>query len=308
MKKRRQFIVLVAAIGLLITFCAPPQWLFTRVVSPVICPGAVYAVNTSEQMVALTIDDGPDLRVGETNSTSQILNVLRSHNQAHPDLPAHATFFLIGEQVRTREAAQNGALDAVTARIIEEGHEIGNHLETDSASILLGDRFASEFDATHQQLVPYAQSPGSRYPQVSWFRPGTGWCDRAMINTLSQRDAYLSQQGVPNIALGSVWPYDTALSWPAFSRWFIRHNIQPGSIIILHDSDSWGDRTTQVLQEVLQDLTQRSYSVVPLSKLLSHGQPVALSQGFPEPVERVRERLATGLEMLRLRLRQTGEQ
>ena len=107
MNKRRRvitsFILSAVAVTLLAVFVSPPQWLLTRVLSPVICPGAVYAVNTSARMAALTIDDGPDLRPDEANSTLRILDVLRSHNQAHPELPAHATFFLIGEQVKTRE-------------------------------------------------------------------------------------------------------------------------------------------------------------------------------------------------------------
>ncbi|NER78538.1 MAG: polysaccharide deacetylase family protein [Leptolyngbya sp. SIO1D8] len=283
----------------------PPPWILTRGLAPVICPGAVYAVNTPEKIVALTIDDGPDLRIGSGNSTIQILDVLQQAN-SNADLGnqtiAHATFFLIGNQVKRRESFNQDRWDIVTARIIKDGHEIGNHMAEDNASILLGDRFSQTFQATHQQLMPYAQLPESQYPQVSWLRPGVGWCDRPMIREVSRQGSYLSSDGNANIALGSVWPYDTFQTWPAFSQWFIRHNIRPGSIIVLHDGEQWGDRTAQVLQKLLPDLVKKSYKVVPLSQLLEHGEPVVLSPGFPQPIEAIRRFIVIRLEHLRLRL------
>ncbi|MBE7383536.1 MAG: polysaccharide deacetylase family protein [Leptolyngbya sp. SIO1E4] len=298
---RRRIIGIAAIIvGLLGLIFNPPQWLFTRVLSPVVCPGAVYAVNTPEKIVALTIDDGPDLRLGDANSTTQILDVLQQHNQQETEFTAHATFFLIGNQVKQRETLNHTPLDAVTARIIQDGHEIGNHMAEDGATILLGDRFFQAFDDTHQRLMAYAQLPESQYAQVRWLRPGVGWCDLPMIRTVSQQETYLSRSGAPNIALGSIWPYDTAQSGAAFSRWFIRHNLRPGAIIILHDSGSWGDRTAQVLEGLLQDLAQRAYTIVPLSQLLERGEPVALSQGFPQPIEAMRTAIVVGVERIRL--------
>ena len=298
---RKALIILVVFLGGLAFTCGPPQWLFTRVLSPVICPGAVYAVGTSEKVVALTIDDGPDLRLGTTNSTTRILDILQHHNQQVPKYSAHATFFLIGNQVRQRELLNGGQLDPIISHIIEAGHEIGNHMANDGATILLTDWFYPQFDETHQRLTPYAQLPGSRYAQVSWFRPGVGWCDRSMVKQISQNPKYSSGKGFNHIALGSVWPYDTLQPWPVVSRWFIRRNIRPGSIIILHDGGSRGDRTAQVLEGLLQDLSKREYRLVPLSELLIYGNPIAPSQGFPKPIEAIRKRVVIGLETIRLR-------
>lgn len=290
----------VVAVGLLGLIFWPPQWLLTRVLSPAICPGAVYAAKTSEKIAALTIDDGPDLRIGKGNSTAQILDVLQRHNQQATEFAAHATFFLIGNQVKQREDLSGSGWDAVTARIIEEGHEIGNHLAEDSASILLGDRFSQTFSETHQQLSCYAQVPRSQFTQVSWFRPGVGWCDRAMADAVSKQTEYLANEEIPKIALGSVWPYDTFQPWPVFSRWFIRYNIRPGSIIILHDRGSRGDRTVKVLSGLLQDLTKKKYKLVPLSILLDSGEPVSLSRELPKPIETIRKFFVVQFERLRL--------
>ncbi len=288
--------------GLLGLLLRPPQWLFTRILSPVICPGAVYAVNTSAKMVALTIDDGPDRRLGEANSTQKMLEILWRHNQEVPEFAAHATFFLLSDPVQERALLRDDRQDAVVVRMISEGHEIGNHLVEDNASILLGDRFAEAFSTAHQQLTAYAEQPMSQYPQVRWLRPGVGWCDRAMAEVVSQRAAYQSSQGEPNIVLGSVWPYDTFLSWPAFSRWFIRQTMRPGSIIILHDGGSRGDNTAQMLEGLLQDLAQREYTAVPLSQLLSNGNVIARSQVLPKPIEAIRRFLIIQGETLRRRL------
>ena len=301
--RRRLLIFLVIAfVGLLGLFLRSPQWLLTRVLPPVVCPRAVYAVDTSAKLVALTIDDGPDLRLGEANSTPKILQVLRQHNQAMPDFPAHATFFLIGNYIQELGAQPGDDQDEVMFSMVRDGHEIGNHLAEDSAAILLGDRFAQVFTTTHQQLTAYAQLPGSHYPQVSWFRPGVGWCDRAMADAVFQQAEYQSPDGFPNIALGSVWPYDTLLSWPAFSRWFIRHTVRPGSIIILHDGGNRGDNTVQLLKGLLQDLAQEGYIVVTLSELLANGTAIARSQGFPQPIEALRTSLIIRQENRRLRL------
>lgn len=277
----------------------PPQWLFTRVLPPIICPGAVYAVNTAEHLVALTIDDGPDGRVGPANSTAQILEVLQDHNQQTPEFPAHATFFLLGNQVQQRAAQSPDSLDAMTARIIQEGHEIGNHLATDSTTILLEERFPQVFTWTHKVLTPYAQLPGSRYPQVSWLRPGRGWCDRAMAETVSQQASYRSATGWPQIALGSIWPYDTAHPWPRLSQWFIRRTLQPGAIIILHDGGRRGDRTAQLLKRLLPELAREGYTLVPLSTLLERGEPVSVSSGLPRPLEAIRRFVVIRLERSR---------
>lgn len=296
-------LILAAAIfvGLLSILLTPPQGLFTKALAPVICPGAVYAVDTPQKMVALTLDDGPDLRLGEASSTRKMLEVLRLHNQKEPDFTAHATFFLLSNQISDRERLLGDRLDDTVVRIVAEGHEIGNHMAEDGPSILLGDRFSQAFETTHQQLTAYAQLPDSQYPQVRWFRPGVGWCDRAMADTVRQQAEYRSRDGFPNIALGSVWPYDTLLAWPTFSHWFIRHNIRPGSIIILHDGGSRGDRTAQILEGLLPELAKMEYKVVPLAELLRNGNVVARSQAFPKPVEAIRTSIVVGLEKLRLR-------
>lgn len=69
----------------------------------------VARLATTEPLIALTFDDGPDPHV-----TPQILDVLRSHQ-------AHATFFVLGER-----AAQYPEL---VKRMHDEGHSVGTHTQ-----------------------------------------------------------------------------------------------------------------------------------------------------------------------------------
>lgn len=67
--------------------------------------------------------------------------------------------------------------------------------------------------------------------------------------------------------LGSVYPFDPQLRFPAFVDWVIRRSVRPGSIIILHDGNYKGRNTTKTLRRVLPELARRGYRVVTLSEL-----------------------------------------
>jgi peptidoglycan/xylan/chitin deacetylase (PgdA/CDA1 family) len=180
----------------------------------------------------LTLDDGPD-----PATTPLILAELRRYS-------AHATFFLIADRVR-------GQQDLVS-RIVAEGHEIGNHFTRDRPSIRLGkDEFARDVEESGRVLAPYGP--------VRWARPGSGWYTQTMVATMT-RQGY-------RCALGSVYSYDATIPWVAFSVWYIRRNVRPGAILVLHDGGARGERTIRVLRAVLPYLQSQGFRVVSLSEL-----------------------------------------
>lgn len=186
-------------------------------------------------MVALTIDDGPD-----PTTTPAILDVLSRFN-------AKATFFLVTNRIKQNEE--------LVDRIVEEGHEIGNHLTShDQASICLP---AQEF----QREFKRADSILSRYGKIRWFRPGSGWYNQRMISTI-RKDGY-------NCALGSVYPFDPIIPWSWFHVKHILFNVKPGSIIILHDGGAKGRRAINTFRELLPVLNRRGFRVVTLSVLVN---------------------------------------
>jgi len=195
-------------------------------------PQVLYRVETQAKAVALTIDDGPD-----SATTPEILRVLERNG-------AHATFFMITSRVPGNED--------LLRRIVAEGHELGNHLVRDEPSLKLT---PAEFE---RQLVE-SHDVLSRFAPMRWFRPGSGKYDARMLATL-EAHGY-------RCALGSVYPFDPQIRWSWFSRRFILSNVQPGSVIILHDWDSKGRRTAKTLSNVLPELTKRGFRVVTLTEL-----------------------------------------
>ncbi len=207
-----------------------PRWIVQRLAER--SPDVLYFVETDRPVVALTIDDGPD-----PATTPRILDVLKQHH-------ARATFFIITDRVAGNEA--------LLARIVAEGHELGNHLTRDEASIQLPPQ---EFE----RKLLMAHAILSRYAQPRWFRPGSGRFNDAMLGTL-RRHGYAC-------ALGSVYPFDAAIPSSGFASRYILWTADPGAIIVLHDVGSRGRRTAATLQAILPELRVKGFEVVTLSML-----------------------------------------
>jgi peptidoglycan/xylan/chitin deacetylase (PgdA/CDA1 family) len=200
-------------------------------------PEVLYYVDTQAKAAALTIDDGPD-----AVTTGKILDVLKQND-------AHATFFIITGRVPGNEA--------LLKRMVDENHELGNHLTRNEASIRLSpEEFERQLVQSHAVLA--------RFGRVQWFRPGHGRYNKVMLATLKRHNY--------RCALGSVYPFDPVIRWSWFSRRFILSNTRPGSIIVLHDSGGMGKRTIKTLSKVLPALKKRGLRIVTLSELVDLGQ------------------------------------
>jgi peptidoglycan/xylan/chitin deacetylase (PgdA/CDA1 family) len=68
--------------------------------------------------------------------------------------------------------------------------------------------------------------------------------------------------------LGSVHPFDPQIASAWFSARYVLRNVQPGSIIILHDHGARGERTVAALAAILPELDRRGFRVATLSELL----------------------------------------
>lgn len=211
-----------------------PSPLLIKLLSPFICPDAVYFVATERPVIALTIDDSPDV-----NTTQQILDMLAQHQIV-------ATFFPISDRISENRV--------IIDRMVNEGHEIGNHLTKDEQSIKLGTDFETELVRANRIL--------SNFTTIKWLRPGGGWCNKAMVK-IARKYNY-------RIALGSVWSYDTHIPSSSFASWFILANTKPGSIIVLHDGGKRGIRTVTTLKKVIPKLKQKGYRFVTLSELQNY--------------------------------------
>ena len=196
-------------------------------------PGAVYYVNTNEKLLALTIDDGPD-----SVTTPAILEVLEKYN-------ARATFFLITSHIENNSKT--------VTKIVEDGHEIGNHMTRDEPSHKLSKaEFIRKFNTADSIL--------SQLADVRWFRPGSGFYNKWMLDYIDSCSY--------RCALGSVYPVDTITRLPSFLSLYISMTVRPGSIIILHDRGARGASTFETLHAILPILKNRGYRFVTLSEFL----------------------------------------
>ncbi|MBT3321816.1 MAG: polysaccharide deacetylase family protein [Anaerolineae bacterium] len=228
-------IAVITALTVLVTFGVAlwlkPEWLISHLRKQ--SPDVLYSVETEQKIVALTIDDGPD-----ACGSPRILNILEKYD-------AHATFFLISDHIAGNEK--------YVERMIADGHELGNHLTEDRASIELS---KEEFE---RELLE-ADEAISLYEKPKWIRPGSGWYNDEMLATIEKHNYHC--------ALGNVYPYDPQISIYWFSAYYVLGNVKPGSIIVLHDYNRRGGRTTKALEIILPKLEERGYKVVTLSELV----------------------------------------
>lgn len=196
-------------------------------------PGALYSVELPDKVVALTIDDSPN-----PQTTQMILDELSKND-------VRATFFLIAGNMSGNEK--------LVQRMVDKGHELGNHLVKDEISLALSEE---EFE---RKFVEADEIIG-QYDQVKWYRPGFGLYDREMLQVVESYGY--------RTALASVHPLDPQIPSAKFVAWYVLHNVEPGSIILLHDLDLRGVRTAEALAEIIPELTRQGYRFVTLSELV----------------------------------------
>lgn len=187
------------------------------------------ATNT----VVLTIDDGPSSR------TAEMLDLLAEHG-------ATATFFLHTDHVDQRD---DGA--GLVARMLAEGHEIGNHMPGDRPSIeLSAEDFAAGFAEADTRLRELGAEP-------TVFRPAGGaFRDETMGPTLD-RHGYEHRY-----VLGSYLPWDVYVPAPKRYAKQLIDGAMPGAILVLHDGDHHegrAERTLITLRLLLAGLKDRGY-------------------------------------------------
>jgi len=200
-------------------------------------PDVLFEQANAGPLVALTFDDSPHATL-----TPRILDVLDAHD-------ARATFFVIGEHVAGNEE--------IVRRLIDEGHELGNHMMSDAPSARLSSaEFERQLLQTHEVLAAFGP--------VRWFRPGHTWFNRRMLDQL-HRHGY-------RCAMASAYAFEFLPISAPYAAQQILLTVRPGGVIILHDAAADQDRTVAVLERILPALHRRGYRVVTVSKLAAAGR------------------------------------
>lgn len=204
------------------------------------CSQATYFFNTEKKLIALAIDNVPDNNHVFPNTTLGMLDVLANYK-------AKATFFINIDKAKE--------FPALMISIVEQGHELGNYLTNNKLSIGLGYRFKTKLAEADRFL--------SQFAAINWFRAERDRCS-SNLNRVIKIYGY-------KIALGSVWSDDINVASSQSYNRYIKKNIRPGAIIVLHDSNNQSDRlgenTIAVLNQIIPQLQQQGYSFVTLSEL-----------------------------------------
>src|SRR5216110_2359169 len=195
-----------------------------------------------EHQVAITFDDGPDPRW-----TPKILDILKTAN-------AKAAFFLVGVNAEK--------YPGLVRRIVNEGHEIGNHTYYHpNLALAWPEHVRLELNAT-QLLIETITGRATtlfRPPYAADTQPSQ--MSELMPLQIAQDLSYL-------VVLENIDPQDWAKPGADIILQRIKQQRRDGSIILLHDAGGDRSQTVTALPRILDWLHTRGDTVVSLSTLL----------------------------------------
>ena len=187
---------------------------------------ALCRVKTTEKVVYLTFDDGPD-----AEQTPQVLDVLKCNN-------AKATFFCIGSRIAGNEQ--------IIKRIIDEGHTVGNHSFSHTNGFPLFSRRRMVADI--EQCQKAIENAIGTAPTL--FRPPFGVTNPTVgkaVKTLNLK------------TIGwTIRTYDTNRGSDAKIARRISRQLRPGAIILLHDRLP---QSAERLQMVIDTVKENGYEI-----------------------------------------------
>ena len=201
-------------------------------------PGSIWRGRRSERLAALTFDDGPD-----REHTPRVLDILARERVT-------ATFFLIG-----RRAAQ--APD-VARRIVDEGHDLGNHTWSHRSLWLCGPRETEREIVEGHDAITRAAGNAPRFFRAPWGM--TNLAVFPVLRRLATPCVFWTVQTEGQRAAGAARQLRIAAE-----------RVKPGAIFDLHDADGVpgaGERTVEVLPALIAALRRDGYTLAGLSDVL----------------------------------------
>src|SRR5215471_7304309 len=196
----------------------------------------------SEHQVAISFDDGPDPRW-----TPKILDILKAAN-------VKAAFFLVGVNAER--------YPKLVRRIVDEGHEIGNHTYYHpNLALCWPEHIRLELNATQLLLETITGRA------TTLFRPPYA-ADTSPTQLTDLTPLKIAEDLNYLVVLESIDPQDWAKPGADIILQRIKQQRRDGSIILLHDAGGDRSQTVEALPRILDWLHTRGDTVVPLSTLL----------------------------------------
>jgi len=191
--------------------------------------------------VVLTFDDGPDPLY-----TPRILDILKKYN-------VRAVFFLVGENVRK--------YPQLAQKIVEEGHDIGNHSFNHANLLILKSR------AIKKNIMMANREIANKTGMVpQFFRPPRGLYNKAVLDLCDGLGM--------KVILWSL----TSLDWRGVSATkmtkMVLKKVKGGDIILFHDSGNIfykkktnHENTVRALPKIIEGIQKKGLKITALSDL-----------------------------------------
>jgi len=216
-----------------------------------------------EHQVAITFDDGPDPRW-----TPQILEILKAAN-------VKAAFFLVGVNAER--------YPGLVRRIVNEGHEIGNHTYYHpNLALCWPEHVRLELNATQLLLETITGRA------TTLFRPPYA-ADTSPSQLSELTPLQIAQDLNYLVVLENIDPQDWAKPGADIILQRVKQQRRDGSIVLLHDAGGNRSQTVAALPRILEWLRTRGDTVVPLSTLLGTTRDAVMPPltGAGQPMARI---------------------
>ena len=182
----------------------------------------IWKIPNDNKTVYLTFDDGPTEKV-----TRKILEVLKNEK-------VKASFFCVGKNVEK--------YPDLFACIKAEGHAVGNHTNT----------HLNGWKTNKKQYLDDVEE-ANKLIKSNLFRPPYG-----KLNFRSKRDLQRKYKIVMWDVAGGE--FDQYLSIKDVVKNII-NNVNPGSIVVLHDNQKFMIKTVEALPIIIKELKAKKYRV-----------------------------------------------
>lgn len=192
-----------------------------------IFPNYIWKIKTDGKKVFLTFDDGPTPEI-----TEWVLNELKKYN-------AKATFFCIGDNIKK--------FPEIFQKLITDKHSIGNH----TFNHLNG--WKTDVTEYHENVLLCQSEIEKNNFSTNLFRPPYGKISRKQAKNLTQENYKIIMWDIISFDFDKTITKEKCLE-------NVITNVEPGSIIVFHDSKKAWQNLEFVLPKTLEFLKKEGYT------------------------------------------------
>lgn len=229
--KKKWIITIVTLLAVLVMFFSLFKLMNSRTYQ--VFGDLTYKIDTDEKVAALTFDDGPSKNTGE------ILKLLDQYD-------VKATFYLIGQDM---EQHPDELKDIIAA-----GHQVGNHTYSHKRNVFKSPQFIQNEIKKTNDLIREAG-----YEEKITFRPPYG-------KKLFSLPYYVNKENMHTVTW-NIEP-DTYANTPEEKIAYVKENLAPGSIILVHPM--YDSNELETIEGIITSLHEEGYRFVTVDELLGN--------------------------------------